>query len=106
MLRGPCCRTTSSGSPHDGEVLPEILKAVIAAKKRGEIGRVDQDDVSGSPVVGRHPKEAIELLVAHGREGMRKLEIDRLARENSNLLAIRICQFVVRQMRMKIERRN
>src|SRR5271163_2932317 len=106
MLRGPCCRTTSSGSPHDGEVLPEILKAIIAAEKRGEIGRVDQDDVSGSPVAGRHPKEAIELLVARGGEGVGKLEIDRLAREDLNLLAIRVCQFVVRKMRMKIERRN
>src|SRR5580704_16245861 len=106
MLRGPCCPTTSSGSPHDGEILPEILEAVIAAKKRGEIGRVDQDDVSGSPVAGRHPKEAIELPVARFGEGMRKLEIDRLAREDLNFLAIRIAQFIVRQMRMQIERRN
>jgi hypothetical protein len=71
-------------SPHRCEIPPEILQTLGAAEKRGEIGRVDQDDVSGSLLIGRHPKEAVELSIAGLREWVRAVEVDRLPRQDLN----------------------
>jgi hypothetical protein len=61
---------TTSRSPHGGEISPEVLEAVRAAEQRGEMGRIDENDVAGSMFVGRHPVEAVELPIAGLGEGM------------------------------------
>src|SRR5262249_3650 len=88
------------------KVSPEVLETVGAAEERGEIGRVDQNDISGSLLIRRHPKEAVELRVACRSERMGTIEVDGLTRQNLNRLAVRRRQFVVRQMRMEIDRRD
>jgi hypothetical protein len=117
--RGGECRGTNSPtrrvkagiarplrSSHRAKVPPEVLQTLSAAEKRGEIGRVDQNDISGSLLIRRHPKEAVELRVACRSEWMRMIEVDRLTRQHLNRLGVRRRQFVVRQMRMEIERRD
>jgi len=48
--------------------------------------------------LGGIQRRQLNSLLPASVKGMRKLEIDWLAREDLNLLAVRICQFVVRQM--------
>jgi hypothetical protein len=75
------CASDVLASPHQREVAPEILQAVGAAEKRGEVRRVDQHNASRALLVGRHPEQAIEFLVAGFGERVRTVEIDRLARQ-------------------------
>src|ERR1700730_5539429 len=93
-------------SPHRGEVSPEVLETHGAAEERGEIGRVDQNDISGSLLIRRHPKEDVELRVACRSEWMRTIEVDRLTRQQVYRLGVLGGQLIVRQVWMEIERRD
>ena len=64
--------------------LQKFSETLGAAEKRGEIGQVDQDDVSGSLLVWPHPEQAVELPVSGLGEGVRAVEINRLARQDLN----------------------
>src|SRR5688572_4097911 len=87
-------------------VLPKILQALRAAEECGEVCGINHQDVTSSSVVRRKPKQAVELRVACRSKWMRAIRIDRLPGEYLYCLSIVIRQRVVRQMRMKIERRN
>ena len=91
---------------HQGEIPPEIFQTIRAAEERGEVGQVHEHDVSGPLLVRRHPEQAVELRVASRGEGMRTVGIDRLACKQMDRLAVLFSNFVVRQVRMEVERRN
>src|SRR6516162_6893167 len=92
-------------SLHQGEIAPEVLQALVHAKQCGEMGRVDEQNISNALTIGRHPEQAVEFLIAGGGERVRTVEIDRLTREQMDRLAGLICDFVVWQMGMETERR-
>src|SRR5262249_58590938 len=66
---------------HPGDVAPEMLQAVGAAEKRGEVCRVHHQDVAGALAVRWQPEQAVELFVAGRGEGMRAVRVNGLTRE-------------------------
>src|SRR4029077_8913052 len=96
---------TRRSSPHRREIPPEGLETLGAAKEGGEIGGIDQNDVSRPLLVRRHPQEAIKLPVTRLGERVRTFEVDRLPGQHlDGVPASR--QFIVWQMRMEIESGN
>src|SRR5580704_7683579 len=96
---------TNRRSLHRREIPPERLETLRAAKECGEIGGIDQNDVSGPLIVRRHPQEAVELPIARLDERMRTVEVDRLPCEHlDGVRASR--QFILRQMRVEVEGRD
>src|SRR5205823_11625830 len=69
----------------------------------GEVRRVHKHDISRALLTWRHPQQAVKLPVSSGGEGMRTVEINRLACQQMHRLAVLLGDFVVWQMGMKIE---
>src|SRR5215813_9099462 len=91
---------------HHGQIPPKIFQAVSTAKECGEVRRVHQHDISGTLCIWWHPEQAVELRVAGRAERMRTVEINGLARQQMHRLSVLGSQFVMRQVRMEIERRD
>src|SRR6185436_17739024 len=92
----------TSLDPH--EICPEMLEALSPTEQSGEDRRVGQDDLAPAFSLGGHPNAGVELLVARIDERMGPVQIDRLAREDVDRLAVVAGERVVRQVLMEIER--
>ena len=91
---------------HQGKIPPKVLKTIRTAEERGEVRRVHEDDIAGSLLIRRHPEQTVELGVTGCGEGMRTVEINRLARQQVHRFAVLLSNFIVRQVWMKVERRD
>ena len=91
---------------HHGEIFPEILQAVRAAKQCRENRRVGQQDVSGSFILRRHPDKRVELHVACRGKRMRAVEVNGLAREHMDGTGVLRSQRVVGQVEMEVKSAN
>jgi len=83
--------------------VPEVAKAVGAAEKCGEVCGVDEHNVARALTGRRHPDKRVELGVAGFRERMRPVRVDPLTAEDLHLLTFGRCEFVVGQVRVKVE---
>ena len=93
-------------SIHKREIPPEVFQALRATEERGEMGHVQQHDVSSALLIWRHPEQTIELRIAGCGERMWTIEINRLAREQMYRFVVLGGDLVVRQVRMEIQRRD
>src|SRR6476620_4438075 len=93
-------------SIHKREIPPQVFQAVRATEERGEMGHVQQHDVSSTLLIWRDPEQTIELSIARFRERMWTIEINRLPREQMYRFVVLGGDLVVRQVQMEIQRRN
>ena len=56
--------------------------------------------------VGRQPEQAVELLVARGREGVRAIGVDQLPAQDMHRLRVPGGHFVMRQVQVEVEGRD
>src|SRR5262249_49158693 len=89
---------------HPGDVAPEMLQAVSAPEKRGEVCRVHHEDVAGALAVRWQPEQAVELFVAGRSEGMRAVRVNGLTREQLHCFPVVVCQRIMRQVLMEAKR--
>src|SRR5688572_1115662 len=91
---------------HRSKVAPESLQALSSTEQRGEVGRIDEHDLTTAAPAGRHPEKRIDFAVSSGRPRVRPVSINRLSGEYVNHSRALVGHSVLREMHVKAEIRD
>src|SRR5437764_7541818 len=93
-----------SGCLCRGEISPKIFQTFGTTKESCKVSRVDQQNVACAVTLWFHPQQAVHLRITGRGKWMRSVRVDRLFGEYVYPFFAAINNFIMRQVRMKIQR--